>query len=74
MQTSKGGVPDPDAQELRKTAKHLSGGERSFSTVSFLLAMWESAAGPLRALDEWDVFLDNVNRKLAASMLVNLPH
>lgn len=54
-----------------KSASVLSGGERSFSTVSLLLALWESAGGPLRCLDEWDVFLDGVNRDLAASMLVS---
>lgn len=52
--------------------KTLSGGEKSFSTISFLLAMWEAAGGPLRCLDEWDVFLDSINRNLAAKMLVRL--
>jgi structural maintenance of chromosomes protein 6 len=55
-----------------KSALVLSGGERSFSTVSLLLALWESAGGPLRCLDEWDVFLDHVNRDLAAEMLVSV--
>lgn len=62
---------DPRVRKLVKTAKHLSGGERSFATVSFLLAMWETAGGPLRCLDEWDVFLDPVNRGIAAQMLVS---
>ena len=57
---------------LYKSALVLSGGERSFSTVSLLLALWESAGGPLRCMDEWDVFLDGVNRDLAAQMLVRL--
>jgi chromosome segregation ATPase len=54
-----------------KSASLLSGGERSYATVSLLLALWESAGGPLRCLDEWDVFLDQVNRDLAAGMLVS---
>lgn len=54
-----------------KTAKLLSGGERSYSTVSLLLALWETSSGPLRCLDEWDVFLDPVNRSVAAEMLVS---
>ena len=32
--------------------------------------MWDTAACPFRCLDEWDVFLDSVNRALAGSMLV----
>ena len=57
--------------------KNLSGGERSFSTVSLLLALWDTAACPIRCLDEWDVFLDAGNRGVAARMLVSsitLPH
>lgn len=49
----------------------MSGGERSFTTVSLLLAMWELSPGPIRCLDEWDVFLDHANRQVAANMLVS---
>nr|XP_019012868.1 uncharacterized protein I206_02364 [Kwoniella pini CBS 10737]OCF51649.1 hypothetical protein I206_02364 [Kwoniella pini CBS 10737] len=54
-----------------KTAKVLSGGERSFSTVSLLLALWSTVPCPIRALDEWDVFLDAANRKVAAKSLMD---
>ncbi|WWC88499.1 uncharacterized protein L201_003410 [Kwoniella dendrophila CBS 6074] len=54
-----------------KSAKTLSGGERSFSTVSFLLSLWSIAPSPIRALDEWDVFLDSANRKVAAKSLID---
>ena len=53
-----------------KVPKNLSGGERSFSTVSLLLSLWDTASSPLRCLDEWDVFLDAGNRGVAARMLV----
>jgi hypothetical protein len=53
-----------------KNPKSLSGGERSFSTVALLLSMWEITQSPMRCLDEWDVFLDHVNRGIAANMLI----
>ncbi|WVR06445.1 hypothetical protein IAU60_003476 [Kwoniella sp. DSM 27419] len=66
---------DEDGQATQryhyKTPKNLSGGERSFSTVSFLLALWSTVPCPIRALDEWDVFLDAANRKVAAKSLMD---
>jgi chromosome segregation ATPase len=32
--------------------------------------MWDVAQCPIRCLDEWDVFLDSVNRGIAANMLI----
>ena len=59
------------ATQAFKDPKSLSGGERSFSTVALLLSMWEVAGCPIRCLDEWDVFLDHVNRGIAAKMLID---
>jgi chromosome segregation ATPase len=61
---------DEATQAARKDAKSLSGGEKSFSTVAFLLTLWESVNCPIRGLDEFDVFQDSVNRETSIRMLV----
>ncbi|GAA5823619.1 hypothetical protein JCM11251_000701 [Rhodosporidiobolus azoricus] len=55
----------------QKDAKSLSGGEKSFSTICLLLTMWEAVGCPIRCLDEFDVFMDAVNRRIAMKMMVN---
>lgn len=59
-----------------RNTKTLSGGEKSFSSICLLLAIWEAMGSPLRCLDEFDVFMDNVNRAISTNMLVccGLPH
>ncbi|GAA6051233.1 hypothetical protein JCM3770_005883 [Rhodotorula araucariae] len=54
-----------------KDTKSLSGGEKSFSTICLLLTMWESVGCPLRCLDEFDVFMDAVNRRIAMKMMID---
>ncbi len=41
--------------DKNKDTKSLSGGERSFSTVSFLLSLWSIVESPILFLDEFDV-------------------
>lgn len=66
---------EPD--ETKKSAagrntKTLSGGEKSFSSICMLLSVWEAIGSPIRCLDEFDVFMDNVNRAISTNMLVCL--
>lgn len=54
-----------------RQTKTLSGGEKSFSSICLLLALWEAMGAPLRILDEYDVFMDEVNREVSTKMLVS---
>lgn len=53
-----------------KDTKALSGGERSYATLAFVMALCESIQAPFRAMDEFDVFMDPVNRRLSMKMLI----
>ncbi|XP_071837915.1 structural maintenance of chromosomes protein 6-like isoform X2 [Apostichopus japonicus] len=59
-------------QSKSKDMRALSGGERSFSTVCFIMALWESMDAPFRALDEFDVFMDMINRKIVMELLLQV--
>eukprot|EP01102_Stenamoeba_stenopodia_P023199 TRINITY_DN9919_c0_g2_i3.p1 TRINITY_DN9919_c0_g2~~TRINITY_DN9919_c0_g2_i3.p1 ORF type:complete len:1137 (+),score=245.74 TRINITY_DN9919_c0_g2_i3:152-3562(+) len=50
--------------------RQLSGGERSYSTVTLLLAIWSNIESPFRAMDEFDVFMDAGARQITIDMLV----
>jgi structural maintenance of chromosomes protein 6 len=52
-----------------KDLKQLSGGERSYTTVAFTLALRGETESPFVAMDEVDVFMDNVNRRVAMENL-----
>jgi chromosome segregation ATPase len=46
-----------EAKKRPNDLRSLSGGERSFSTVAFLLALWSTVDSPILFLDEFDVFM-----------------
>ncbi|KAM9995704.1 hypothetical protein ACTFIY_001895 [Dictyostelium cf. discoideum] len=64
-------LPSNQNGTAKGDTKGLSGGERSFSTVSLLLAFWENMECPFRAMDEFDVFMDEVNRSISINLLMS---
>jgi chromosome segregation ATPase len=64
--------PDETAKGSKgRQTKTLSGGEKSFSSICLLLSLWEAMGAPLRCLDEFDVFMDDVNRDVSTRMIVS---
>ncbi|KAI0084778.1 P-loop containing nucleoside triphosphate hydrolase protein [Irpex rosettiformis] len=59
------------AGNREKDPNALSGGEKSFSTICLLLSLWESIGCPIRCLDEFDVFMDAVNRRISMKMMID---
>lgn len=53
-----------------RQTKTLSGGEKSYSTVCLLLSLWDAMGSPIRCLDEFDVFMDSVNRERSMHMII----
>jgi len=62
----------PNNKALQTDTSQLSGGERSFSTVSLLMAMWEVMENSLCAMDEFDVFMDMSSRQKSIEMLCEM--
>merc|ERR1712117_1017416 len=55
----------------KRNLRTLSGGEKSYSTTALILALWESMQPPFRVLDEFDVFMDMVNRTVALGQIIS---
>lgn len=49
----------------------LSGGEKSFTQIAFLLSIWKVMRPRVCGLDEFDVFMDSVNRTIAIRLLIH---
>jgi len=61
----KGGKPVP------LDAYTQSGGERTTATMSFLLALQQHVRSPFRAVDEYDIHMDPINREVIARMIIS---
>jgi structural maintenance of chromosomes protein 6 len=55
---------------VTKDLRSLSGGERSYATLAFMLALAEVCQNPVRIMDELDVFMDEASRNAAFQTLV----
>ncbi|XP_018430907.1 PREDICTED: structural maintenance of chromosomes protein 6 [Nanorana parkeri] len=64
--------PGEGNKALISDMRSLSGGERSFSTVCFVLSLWSIAESPFRCLDEFDVYMDMVNRRISMDMILTM--
>lgn len=64
-------MPQDASNNNVRDTRGLSGGERSFSTLCFALALHEMTEAPFRAMDEFDVFMDAVSRKISLDTLVD---
>ncbi|KAK7586233.1 hypothetical protein V9T40_004109 [Parthenolecanium corni] len=60
-----------DGGDMLMNTESLSGGEKSFSTVAFLMALWSNMELPFYSLDEYDVFMDAINRKAITKLLMS---
>ncbi|XP_039298580.1 structural maintenance of chromosomes protein 6 [Nilaparvata lugens] len=56
--------------ERKGEISSLSGGEKSFATIAFIIAVWESMTVPFFVMDEFDVFTDVITRNTILKMLL----
>ncbi|TKY90975.1 hypothetical protein EX895_000974 [Sporisorium graminicola] len=72
-QSNRGGSGATQTQRAAQqhSNKGMSGGERSFATACLLLSLWQAMSSPIRCLDEFDIFMDQVNRRVALQMIIN---
>lgn len=64
-------TPQNTQERAVNDAKTLSGGERSYSTVAFILSLWECTSVPFYFMDEFDVFMDKINRRMVMDCLLD---
>lgn len=57
-------MPQDASHSSVRDTRALSGGERSFSTLAFALAVHNMTEAPFRAMDEFDVFMVSRTAKL----------
>ena len=63
---------DANTRTVVKDMKTLSGGEKSYTTVCFITALAHGVSSPFHCMDEFDVFMDSVNRRVRRSYMLLL--
>lgn len=58
------------SDDEKRTMDSLSGGEKSFAQIALLLSIWRVMDSRIRGLDEFDVFMDSVNRSISIKLLL----
>ena len=58
-----------DANTRATDVRQLSGGERSYTTLCLLLALGHVIECPFRLMDEYDVFLDQMSRRITLAQI-----
>ncbi|KAI5970780.1 smc6 [Candida margitis] len=54
-----------------RTVESLSGGEKSYTQIALLLSIWQTMNSRIRGLDEFDVYMDSVNRSISIKLLLH---
>lgn len=54
-----------------RSVESFSGGEKSYGQIAFLFAIWGPMHSRVRGLDEFDVFMDNINRRIALKLILS---
>eukprot|EP00924_Labyrinthula_sp_SR-Ha-C_P006711 snap_masked-scaffold_29-processed-gene-2.62-mRNA-1 protein AED:0.23 eAED:0.25 QI:0/-1/0/1/-1/1/1/0/1193 len=60
------------AKRQKKDTRQLSGGEKSFTTLAFLLALSKKVECPFRVMDEFDVYMDAATRNTSIEILLDM--
>jgi structural maintenance of chromosomes protein 6 len=54
-----------------RSVESFSGGEKSYGQIAFLFAIWGPMHSRVRGLDEFDVFMDQINRRVALKLILS---
>jgi len=55
-----------------KDATGMSGGERSYTTLALLMSLTNSIDSPFTCMDEFDVFMDEKNRRTSVKVMLKV--
>jgi chromosome segregation ATPase len=62
-------APSSAEYSQKQDVSTLSGGEKSFTQIALLVSIWQTMKSRILALDEFDVFMDKVNREISLKLV-----